>query len=106
MGPGVTVWGDETGMEASKTMWRVVTVFIGPKPKGGRGQVLRTCRSSLEHERSRRRLDRRRRRMGWRRESLCCSPPAWGPRFFFHSLLSLDFPLFSEIQGKPRDRPK
>ena len=36
MGAGVTVWGEETGMEASKTMWRVVTVFIGPKPKGGR----------------------------------------------------------------------
>ena len=66
MGAGVTVWGDETGIEASKTMWRVVTDFIGPKPKGGREQVRRTCRSSLEHERSRRSLDRRRRRTGWR----------------------------------------
>ena len=51
-----------------------MTVFIKLKPKGGRGQVLRTCRSSLDHEQSRRRLDRRRRRTGWRSESLCCSP--------------------------------
>ena len=45
-----------------------MTVIIGPKPKGGRGQVLRTYRSSLEHEQSRRRF------MGWRSESFCCLP--------------------------------
>ena len=37
-------------------------------------------------------------------EMMLCT--AWGPRFFIHSLSSLGFPLFSEIQGKPRDRPK
>ena len=47
-------------------MWRCCDSF--------HRQVLRTCRSSLYHERSRRCLDRRRRRLGWRRESLCCSP--------------------------------
>ena len=26
-GAGVTVWGDETGMEASKTMWRCCDSF-------------------------------------------------------------------------------
>ena len=44
-----------------------MAVFVGPKSKGGRGQVLRTCRLSLDREQSRRRLDRRRRRRtGWR----------------------------------------
>ena len=44
----------ETGVEASKTMWRqdVVTVFIKLKPKGGRGQFFRTCLSSLDSEQS------------------------------------------------------
>ena len=64
----------KTGVEASKTMWRCCDIFIGSKPKGGRGQLLRTCWSSLEHEQSQRRLDRRQRRMGWLSESLCCSP--------------------------------
>ena len=80
MGGGETVWGE------ARLRWRqaspfggVVTVLIKLKPKGAKGQVLRTCRSSLDCEQSRRRLDRRRRRTGWRRKSLCCSPPVPRP---------------------------
>ena len=50
-----------------------MAVFIKLKPKGGRGQFFRTCRSFLDHEQSGRRLDRLRRRRGWHSESLCCS---------------------------------
>ena len=61
--------GGETVLGEARQRWRqaspfggAVTVFIGPKPKGGKGQVLRTCQSSLDSgpEQSRRRLDRRR----------------------------------------------
>ena len=56
-----------------------MTLFIEPKPKGGKGQVLQTCWLSLDHEQSRRSFDSRQRRRGWRRESLCFSPPVPGP---------------------------
>ena len=69
------MWGEaKPGWRQARPCGGVATVFIKLKPKGGREQVLRTCRSSPDHEQSRRSLDRRRRRTGWRREFPCCSP--------------------------------
>ena len=82
------MWGQaRPGWRQARPCGGVVTVFIKLKPKGGRGQVLRTCRSSLDREQSRRSLDRRRGGAGrcwrpvWRgsgcgrRRCGCVTPP-------------------------------
>ena len=59
---GPTVGAGETGVEASKTMWRCCDSFHlaqSLRKGGGKWQVLRTCRWSLDRELSGRRLQGR-----------------------------------------------
>ena len=52
---GETVWGQARQgwrRAASETMWRCCDSPHGPKPKEGRGQFFRTCRSSLDLRRT------------------------------------------------------